>query len=88
MVKTWNSRDGVTKARKVVVEDHGNGFMVVGTNMPDEARKVLRDYVDDATAYAFATPTHYQGRSAVWLATATGQNWDGQLNVLGQPEPR
>jgi hypothetical protein len=87
-IKTWTSRDGVVKARKVVVEDHGNGFMVVGTNIPDEARKALKDYVDDPTAYAFATPNHYDGRSAVWLATAPGQHWDGQVDCLGRPEPR
>lgn len=88
MVKTWNSRDGITKARKVEVEDHGNGFMVVGTNLPDEARKVLKDYVDEVEPYAFATPTHYHGRSATWLTTGPSENWDGQLNLLGQPEPR
>lgn len=86
-VKTWTS-EGRVKARKVRVEDHDNGFMVVGTNLVPEALKVLRDYVDDVAAYAFATPTHYDGRSAVWLTDHPGHNWEGSTDPLGNPLPR
>lgn len=76
------------KAKDIAVEDHGNGFMVIGTNIPNEARKVLVDYVDDVAAYSVATPTHYEGRSAVWLTDHVGHHWDGSVDLTGDPLPR
>lgn len=86
-VKTWNNRDGIVKV-KCEVEDHGNGFMVIGTNLPDEARKVLAEYVDNLADYAFAGPTRYNGRSACWLTDHPGHYWEGSTWVTGEPMPR
>jgi hypothetical protein len=73
---------------KYVVEDHGNGFMVIGTNKPRKARKVLKAYVDKIKRYRFACPTHYDGRSAVWLSVGPADHWDGALDHVGRPLPR
>ena len=82
---------------KYEVEDHGNGFMVIRDKAnalewpkfqgvtPDEARKVLRDYVDDVEPYKFACPTHYDGRSACWLSIEPGALWDGATDHAGRP---
>jgi hypothetical protein len=78
----------LVKAKRIAVEDHDNGFMIIGTNLPDEARKVLTDYVDDVESYAFATPTHYAGRSACWLTDHPGHHWEGSEWMPGHPMPR
>ena len=76
------------KKAKVRVEDHGNGFMVVGVLAPDDARKVLDDYVDNIEDYRFACPTHYDDRSCCWLTTEPGAVWDGATYPTGEPMPR
>jgi spermidine synthase len=70
---------------KIKVEDHGNGFMVVGVQTIKKARKVLRDYVDDVEPYRFACPTYYDGTSSVWLSTGPGEHWDGAVDHTGKP---
>lgn len=79
---------GKGKKQALEVEDHGNGFMVVGTNKIPTAREELRDYVDDVAPYVYAAVTHYDGRSAVWLATGPAEHWDGALDHCGNPLPR
>lgn len=62
----------------VEVEDHGNGYMVVGVTWDGfgkTAHEVLSDYVDNIEDYRFACPAHYGGRSAVWLTTEPGNAW-------------
>jgi hypothetical protein len=73
---------------RITVEDHGNGFMVVGTSDYSEAARILSEYVDNIGDYQFACPTHYEGRSACWLATTPGANWEGSLDLTGEPLPR
>lgn len=68
-----------------LVEDHGNGYMVLGTNRPKKARKALRDYVDDIDAYRFACPTHYEGVSSCWLSKHPGAVWEGATDHTGRP---
>lgn len=75
-------------SKKFKVEDHGNGFMVIGTLNPQKARKVLKDYVDKVKRYRFATPTYYGGRSACWLTTHPGAHWEDSLDHAGKPLPR
>lgn len=69
----------------MLVEDHGNGFMVIGTNRVRKARKVLKEFVEDPEVFRFACPTHYEGFSSVWLATEPGQHWDGAVDHCGTP---
>ena len=76
------------RKRPITVEDHGNGFMVIGTNNYRKAAKILRDYVDNIADYRFAAPTHYEGQSAVWLSTGPGEFWEGSLDHVGNPLPR
>lgn len=68
---------------KVTVEDHGNGFMVVGVKTIKKARKVLGDYVDDVAQYRFACPTYYNNTMSVWLTTGPGEHWDGAVDHVG-----
>lgn len=72
------------------VENHGNGFMVVGTNRIDLAREELSQYdtPEPWSRYAFALVTHYNGDSAVWLSTGPAENFDGALDHVGQPLKR
>lgn len=76
------------KRRKIEVEDHGNGFMVIGTPFPAVAIKVLRDYVESVRPYRIAAVVHYQGRSAVWLTTEHGEFWEGARSHIGEPLAR
>ena len=80
--------------KAVIVEDHGNGFMFVGTSDAEQCRRILADYVDDPEAYIFqgvpGGTTEY-GRYAcrVWLAVNCAQVWDGATDhVTGKPLPR
>jgi hypothetical protein len=77
----------VSKKRDIEVEDHGNGFMVIGTLDPVKARKILKGYVK-VKPYRFASPTIYDGHSACWLTTAAGEVWDGALDHIGNPIAR
>jgi hypothetical protein len=70
------------------VEDHGNGFMVLGTCKIKKARKELQDYVEHIEVFRFATPTWYSGGRAVWLTTGPGEVWDGATTAAGEPLPR
>lgn len=65
------------------VEDHGNGFMVIGTPFPHVAIKVLAEYVDSVRAFRICCPTNYKGRSAVWFTTAHGEFWEGARDHMG-----
>lgn len=71
------------KKRPVEVEDHGNGFMVIGTVVVKDALAILEDYVEDVGDYIWATPTHYNGRGAVWLGGHVGAQWEGSRDPLG-----
>lgn len=74
------------KKPKFAVEDHGNGFMVIGTALvAPAARYLAKHYVDNPEDYRFATPNHYQGRPAVWLTTGPGEFWIGATNLVGEP---
>lgn len=70
---------------RLEVEDHGSGFMVIGTSSVRKAARFLVAYVDDPGAYRFACPTHYEGRCAVWLATGPGDSWIGAVDHVGEP---
>lgn len=70
------------------VEDHGNGYMVIGTAKIKKARKELKDYVEDISVFRFATPTWYWNSRAVWLTTAPGEVWDGATDATGRLLPR
>lgn len=77
------------KKRKALdVEDHGNGFMVLGTLKPRKALKVLRDYVDDVEPFRFFAVTFYEGRGSVWCTTGPGEHWDGARDSSGKPLKR
>lgn len=71
-----------------LVEDHGNGFMVLGTDNIKKAKKILKDYVDDIEAYRFACPTYYEELRSCWLATTPGAVWEGARDPMGNPLPR
>lgn len=74
----------------LTVEDHGNGYMVVGTNRIDLAREELSQYDTDQpwSAYAYAHVTHYDGQCAVWLSTGPAEHWDGARDHTGAPLKR
>lgn len=74
--------------QKIVVEDHGNGYMVIGTLIPHRAAEILEDYVDNIEDYKFACPTWYKDQKACWLSTGPGDNWDGSTDPMGNPLPR
>jgi hypothetical protein len=76
------------KKNPIVVEDHGNGFMVIGVLSVTKALKVLEDYVDDTSEYIWATPTFYEGRGSVWLGGHVGANWEGATDMYGRQLPR
>jgi hypothetical protein len=67
----------------IEVEDHGNGFMVIGTALVHEASQILTEYVDNPGDYRFACPNHYEGRSAVWFSTEPLAAWDGATDGCG-----
>lgn len=73
---------------KVSVEDHGNGFMIVGTDSYRKAARELCVYVDNPEDYRFATPTFYDGSPAVWLTDSPGAVWIGATEPTGQPIER
>lgn len=79
---------GKGKKKALEVESHGNGFMVIGTNKIPTAREELKEYTDDWAAYMYACPTHYEGRSAVWLSRGPADHFDGALDHVGKPLPR
>lgn len=61
----------------VDVEDHGNGFMFIGTGDIDQAKRIIADYVDNPEDYVFANPKYHEGFCAVWLSDDPGALWDG-----------
>jgi hypothetical protein len=66
----------------VEVEDHGTGFMFIGTSDIDQAKRMVAEYVDNPEDYVFAArPLHRydNGRLAcsVWLAPDPGALWYG-----------
>jgi hypothetical protein len=68
----------------VEVEDHGNGFMFIGTSDIEQAKRLLEDYVDDVEDYVFAARVLHRyenGRLAcsVWLAPEPFALWDGAV---------
>lgn len=70
------------KDSKVVVMDHGNGFMFLGTSDLSQAGRVLCEYVDNPEDYCFAArPTGFtqKGRPvcAIWLSTEPLAQWNG-----------
>jgi hypothetical protein len=72
------------KKRPIVVEDHGNGFMVLGTTVIAQALKVLEDYVETTEPYKCAMPCWYGDRPSVWLTTGPGEVWEGAVNHMGE----
>jgi hypothetical protein len=73
----------------VEVEDHGNGYMLLGTTDEAQARRVLEDYVDNIEDYRFAAHTLQPGPvHAVWLAVEPFAVWDGATQYDGTPLPR
>lgn len=76
------------KDKNVEVEDHGNGFMFVGTTDIAQARRLLPQYVGkkQAKRMVFAARTWYEGRAhGVWLTAAPSQVWEGAKDALGRP---
>lgn len=73
---------------KLTVEDHGNGFMVIGTLLVRPARKILKKFVDKPKQYKFAAPTYYEDSPAVWFSTVPGAHWDGALDHTRKPMKR
>jgi hypothetical protein len=76
------------RKKQISVEDHGNGYMVVGIESYRKAAQVLCDYVDNPEDYRFACPTFYNGRPAVWLADTPGAVWEGAAEPSGKPISR
>lgn len=76
------------KKKRLSVEDHGNGYMVLGTTNIHSAAIELEDYVDNIEDYRFAQPKWYQGQKAVWLTTGPADFFDGALDTIGNPLPR
>lgn len=75
---------------QVEVEDHGNGFMFVGTTDINQARRILSEYVDDPEEFAYAARTWYEGRAhGVWLSKDPLAAWEGATHYDGvTPLPR
>lgn len=77
------------KDKHVEVEDHGNGYMFVGTSDISQANRLLDEYVDNPEDYVFAAVVWYEGRAcAVWLTDEPGGAWEGSLDATGRPIPR
>lgn len=75
--------------KAVEVEDHGNGYMFIGTTDIDQAKRLVADYVDDPEDYVFAARTWYQNRAhGVWLAPDPLAVWDGAKDPMGNPLAR
>lgn len=73
--------------KAVYVEDHGSGFMMVGTSDLSQACRVLTDYVDDISEYRFFARVWDKDRRAccVWAATHPGAMWVGAVDHTGEP---
>lgn len=79
--------------KAVDVEDHGNGFMFVGCSDLKQAGRLLGEYVDNPEDYRFAARVLQRlpgDRLAcgVWLAAEPDANWDGSVDMYGEPLPR
>lgn len=74
----------------VEVEDHGNGFMFIGTSDREQARRLLLDYVEpeEASEHRFWARTVVGKDCAVWVSKGPADNWDGSKDSLGKPLPR
>lgn len=76
--------------KAVEVEDHGNGFMFIGTIDVNQCRRLLAEYVDDPEAYISVAPVLHRyddGRVAHgrFLSPDFGALWDGATDALGKP---
>lgn len=71
----------------VEVEDHGNGFMLVGTSDLSQACRILDDYVDNIEDYRFFARVWDKDRKAcsVWASTHPGAVWAGATDHTGNP---
>lgn len=78
------------KDKHVEVEDHGNGYMFVGTSDIKQATRLVEEYVDNPEDYVFAARVWNKEARAccVWLADTPGAVWDGALDSLGRPVKR
>lgn len=74
------------KDKHVEVEDHGNGFMFVGTSDIKQARRILVEYTDDHEAYEYAARVWDKERRAccVWLTDTALAVWDGATDYQGR----
>lgn len=73
----------------VKVEDHGNGFMFIGTSDIKQATRLVSDYVDNPEDYVFAARVWYEDQAeAVWLAVEPFAAWEGASHWDGTPLPR
>ena len=76
------------KDKHVEAEDHGNGYLFVGTSDIDQAQRLLAAGLGKkkARAYRYAARIWYENRAcAVWLTDSPGQFWDGATNSMGKP---
>ena len=72
--------------KAVEVEDHGNGYMFVGTSDISQAKRLLEDFVDNPEDYVFAAVVWYEKRAcAVWLTDEPLAVWDGARDHTGNP---
>lgn len=76
--------------KAVVVEDHGNGYMFVGTTDIDQAKRLVAEYVDNPEEYVFAARTwsHEDRSHRVWLSVEPLAAWDGARDPMGNLLPR
>ena len=73
--------------KAVEVEDHGNGYMFLGTSDLSQACRILSEYVDNIEDYRFAARLYYSGVCAVWLSDEPLALWDGAEGRNGYERP-
>ena len=71
--------------KAVEVEDHGNGYMFIGTSDLSQACRILDEYVDNVEDYRFAARVYYAGKCCVWLSDEPLALWDGAEGRNGYP---
>jgi hypothetical protein len=76
--------------KAVEVQDHGNGYMFVGTTDIEQARRLLGEYVDNPEGYGFASRHWLEDERAegVWLTVEPFALRDGACDWAGRPLPR